>query len=64
MVKPLAPVGKHVRCAVAPKTFVRVETLHFTLCLYYTKETRDMCERTSHTSAHGGGGALSDDNLA
>jgi len=26
MVKPLAPVGKQVRCAVAPKTFVLLGT--------------------------------------
>jgi len=31
MVKPLAPVGKQVRCAVAPKTFVSLEHITNTL---------------------------------
>ena len=60
MSKPLAPVGKQVRCAVAPKTFVPLGTPTNYITLPWCNGDKRECERTSHPSAHGGSCALSE----
>jgi len=64
MVKPLAPVGKQVRCAVAPKTFMPLGTHYTYFVSVGHKGDKEICERASHTSAHDGSCALSDESVA
>jgi len=57
--KPLAPVGKQVRCAVAPKNPCASRT-HYTYFVSVRHKGDEICERALHTSAHDGSCALSD----
>ena len=51
MVKPLAPVGKQVRCAVALKTFVSVRT-YTLLCVSRTQMRQEIYASVHRTHLH------------